>query len=82
MSLAREFLPWLIYIGPPSLRRFVVKSLPWKAIKEIDGFVDIMDKTSIKVFKEKKRALSNGDEAAMHQIGRGKDIMNTLRESV
>ncbi|OJA13946.1 hypothetical protein AZE42_01348 [Rhizopogon vesiculosus] len=78
VSLAREFLPWLIRIGPPSLRRFVVKILPWKALNEIDGIVDIMNKTSIKVFEEKKRALCEGDETVMHQVGQGKDMMSTL----
>jgi len=79
VSLAREFLPRLIGIGPPCFRRFAVKIFPWKALSEIDAIVDIMYKTSTKVFEEKRRTLSQGDEAIMHQVGQGKDIMSTLR---
>ncbi|KAG1738503.1 hypothetical protein EDB19DRAFT_894368 [Suillus lakei] len=66
VPVTRRFLPFLIRIGPPSLRKFVVKIFPWKALKEIAGIVDIMDKISIKIFEEKK-------------IGAGKDIMSKLR---
>lgn len=37
-----------------------------------------MDETSMKVFEEKKRALSNGDDTVLHQVGDGKDIMSIL----
>jgi hypothetical protein len=77
--MAREFLPWLIHMGPPGLRRFIVNILPWKALKEINGIIDIMDKISTEVFEDKKRALSEGDEAIMRQVGQGRDIMSTLR---
>lgn len=32
----------------------------------------------MKVFEEKKRALSNGDDTVLHQVGDGKDIMSIL----
>jgi hypothetical protein len=79
VSVARKFLPFLINIGPPYFRRFIVKILPWKALKEICSIVDIMDETSMKVFEEKKRALSKGDNTVLHQVGEGKDIMSILR---
>lgn len=78
VSVARKFLPFLINIGPPYFRRFIVKILPWKALKEICSIVDIMDETSMKVFEEKKRALSKGDNTVLHQVGEGKDIMSIL----
>ncbi|KAG1740657.1 cytochrome P450 [Suillus lakei] len=78
VSVARQFLPFLIHVSPPNLRRFVVKIFPWKALKEICGIVDIMDETWTKVFEEKKRALSEGDDAVLHQVGEGKDIMSIL----
>lgn len=56
--------------------------LPWKALKEINGIIDIMDKISTEVFEDKKRALSEGDEAVMRQVGQGRDIMSTLRACV
>jgi hypothetical protein len=38
-----------------------------------------MDEASMKIFKEKKRALSEGDDAVLHRVGEGKDIMSILR---
>ncbi|KAG1842383.1 cytochrome P450 [Suillus subalutaceus] len=78
VSVARKFLPFLINVGPPNFRRFIVKIFPWKALKEICSIVDVMDETSMKVFEEKKRALSKGDDAVLHQVGEGKDIMSIL----
>ncbi|KAG2344709.1 cytochrome P450 [Suillus weaverae] len=78
VSVARKFLPFLISVCSPSFRRFVVNFFLWKALKEICGIVDVMDETSMKVFEEKKRALSNGDDAVLHQVGEGKDIISIL----
>ncbi|KAG0706187.1 cytochrome P450 [Suillus ampliporus] len=78
VSVARQFLPFLIHVGPPNFRRFIVNIFPWKALKEISGIIDVMDKTSAKVFEEKKRAVLEGNEASLHQIGQGKDIMSIL----
>ncbi|KAG2130367.1 cytochrome P450 [Suillus clintonianus] len=78
LSVVRQFLPLLINVGTPNLRRFVVKIFPWKAVKEISDIVDVMHKTSMEVFEEKKRAISEGDDAVLHQVGEGKDIMSIL----
>ncbi|KIK37049.1 hypothetical protein CY34DRAFT_93378 [Suillus luteus UH-Slu-Lm8-n1] len=78
VSVARKFLPFLINVGTPNIRRFIVRIFPWKALKEICGIVDVMDEASMKVFEEKKRALSEGDDAVLHQVGEGKDIMSIL----
>lgn len=78
VSVARKFLPFLINVGPPNFRRFIVKNFPWKVLKEICNIVDVMDETSMKVFEEKRRALSKGDDAVLHQVGEGKDIMSIL----
>ncbi|KIJ63129.1 hypothetical protein HYDPIDRAFT_113701 [Hydnomerulius pinastri MD-312] len=74
----RQFLPYLVKLGPASFRRFVVNNLPWKDVQEIRRIVDVMDKTSIEVFEAKKKALAEGDEAVMQQVGQGKDIMSIL----
>ncbi|KAG2151003.1 cytochrome P450 [Suillus bovinus] len=78
VSVARKILPFLINVGPPNFRRFVVKIFPWKALKEICAIVDVMDEVSTKVFEEKKRALSKGDDTVLHQLQEGKDIMSIL----
>jgi hypothetical protein len=79
VSVARKFLPFLINVGPLYLRRFVAKIFPWKALKEICSIVDVMDETSMKVFEDKKRTLSKGDDAVLHQVGEGRDIVSIVR---
>lgn len=67
-------------LGPASLRRFILKLLPFATIQKAIKIVDVMDRTSIEVFQAKKAALQQGDEAVLKQVGRGKDIMSILRK--
>ncbi|KAH7913646.1 cytochrome P450 [Hygrophoropsis aurantiaca] len=76
--MVRQYLPMLSKLGPASFRKWVVKTLPWKALRELDDIVEIMDKTSTEVFESKKAALERGEETVMQQIGQGKDIMSIL----
>ncbi|KAH7927983.1 cytochrome P450 [Leucogyrophana mollusca] len=78
LFIAHKLLPLVVGIGPPGFRRFLVKITPWKALREIDSIVDIMDQTSTEVFRSKKLALEQGDEAIVQQVGQGKDIMSIL----
>ncbi|KIJ11452.1 hypothetical protein PAXINDRAFT_177345 [Paxillus involutus ATCC 200175] len=76
--LVRQFLPYLVKIGPASFRRYIVKKTPWKAAQEFSSIVDVMDKTCTEVFEKKKKALAEGGEAVMEQVSQGKDIMSIL----
>lgn len=38
-----------------------------------------MHKTSTKIFEGKKKALEKGDDAVVHQVAEGRDIMSILR---
>jgi hypothetical protein len=78
MFVTRQFLPYLVKIGPPSFRKYLVKNAPWQIVREIGSIVDVMDKTCIEVFEAKKKALADGDEAVVQQVGQGKDIMSIL----
>ncbi|KAA1472320.1 cytochrome P450 [Dentipellis sp. KUC8613] len=75
-----ELVPWLDKIGPRSFRRFACDYLLawWPAFNKLVGIVDIMDETTREVFERKKAALAQGDDALLHQIGEGRDIMSIL----
>ncbi|KAF9235019.1 cytochrome P450 [Melanogaster broomeanus] len=77
-AMARQLLPYAIKIGSPKFHRYVAEITPWKAVHEILDSVDMMYKTSVEVFKMKKKALLLGDEAVLQQVGRGKDITSIL----
>ena len=39
-----------------------------------------MHEHSLRIVEERKAALSKGDEAVLHQVGEGKDIMSVCRK--
>lgn len=55
--------------------------MPSKTIKQLIDATDVMDETSRMVFSHKKEALEKGDDAVVHQIGEGRDIMSVLSET-
>ncbi|KAF9466558.1 cytochrome P450 [Collybia nuda] len=68
----------LVKIGTPRFRRLIVDVLPWKSLQKLRDIVDIMHNTSTEIFEEKKKALEEGNEAVLKQVGRGKDILSIL----
>ena len=52
--------------------------LPSAALHRARDIIDIMDHTSRVIYEGKKKALPRGDDDAVEQIGRGKDIMGVL----
>ncbi|KAE9385219.1 cytochrome P450 [Gymnopus androsaceus JB14] len=59
-------------------RTLLMNSVPWKAVHEVRDMVMYRHEFSVKVYEEKKRALEEGDEAVMRQLGQGKDILSIL----
>lgn len=73
-------LPYLSNIGTAAFRRWVIRLIPSKSIQALVEAADIMDESSKKIFDEKKTALKRGDDAVVHQIGEGRDILSILSE--
>lgn len=74
-------LPYVSNFGPAAFRRWVIQLFPSKTIKQLIDATDVMDETSRAVFYHKRQALEKGDEAVVHQIGEGRDLMSILSES-
>ncbi|KAF9565114.1 cytochrome P450 [Agrocybe pediades] len=72
------FLPTLVKIGTPKLRRYIVDLLPGKDVQDLKSIIDIMHDISVMIYESKKKAIAEGDAALAGQIGRGKDIMSIL----
>ena len=49
-----------------------------KSVMRVIKNADVIQKKSIEIFEQKKRALMQGDEALKYQVGEGKDIMSIL----
>ena len=80
IALLRRLLPYVVDLGTPTFRRWVVDRLPYKPAQELKSIVDIMHERSIAIYRAKKAALEAGDDSVAQQIGEGRDIMSILRE--
>ncbi|EIM81571.1 cytochrome P450 [Stereum hirsutum FP-91666 SS1] len=81
IELLRMFLPYFSNLGTASFRHWAIRLLPSKNIKLLIDATEVMDETSKKVFYHKKEALEKGDDAVVHQMGEGRDIMSILMQS-
>ncbi|KAH9852524.1 cytochrome P450 [Lenzites betulinus] len=52
--------------------------VPQTDVKRMVAISDTMRRRSLEIINEKKSALLKGDEALVHQVGEGKDIMSLL----
>lgn len=80
VNLIRQFLPWVSKIGTPGFRRWFAQTIPFKRLHRLIELSDIMDKKSKEILNSKKVALEKGDDAVIHQVGEGRDIMSILRK--
>ncbi|KAF9036182.1 cytochrome P450 [Panaeolus papilionaceus] len=63
------------------LSRFFLEAFPWRTLSKIKGLVDVLERTSVEIFREKKKALEAGDDALLEQLGQGKDIISVLMKA-
>ncbi|THU79868.1 hypothetical protein K435DRAFT_518190 [Dendrothele bispora CBS 962.96] len=82
MWITRDYvIPFVVRIGTPELRRWVMDRTPWPNVHRVRDMSDYMWKVSKEIYAAKRDALAAGDEAVERQVGRGKDIMSILNES-
>ncbi|KAF7432814.1 cytochrome P450-dit2 [Pleurotus ostreatus] len=77
-AVVRQYLPYLVKIGTPSLRRHLLELIPSDALQRVKEIVDTMHNTSVNIFKRKKAALEAGEEVSSLEVGKGKDLMSLL----
>ena len=70
------------YIPSTWLRRKIVDMVPDANAQRLKYVVDTLYSSSLAIYQAKKEAFLRGDEAVHQQVGRGKDIMSILRESL
>ena len=80
LPLMGFILPGLTRIFSDDTIRAVLRRFPHKEMQNMMDISDTMIRRSQEIIDQKKQALKKGDEALVHQIGEGKDIMSILRE--
>ncbi|KAI0649221.1 cytochrome P450 [Trametes meyenii] len=74
----RMFIPYFRYLGPVWLRRKILELVPHKGIQRLKDISDVMHSRALEIWAEKRKAVEIGDEAFLHRVGEGKDLMSIL----
>ncbi|EIN05324.1 cytochrome P450 [Punctularia strigosozonata HHB-11173 SS5] len=73
-----QFLPALTTPLPAKIRRWIVELLPIREVQELKYVIDTMEKTSVDIYRKRKRALLSGDGDMKETLTNGKDILSIL----
>jgi len=71
-------LPYLVKLGSSTFRRRLTELVPSARVNELMRLTDTLNIKCQDIFDAKKAALKAGDDAVMHQVAEGKDIMSIL----
>ncbi|KAA1478305.1 cytochrome P450 [Dentipellis sp. KUC8613] len=74
----RGFIPWIVALVPRPLRTLLAHRGPSRRVRALARINGVMARTSARILAQKKAALALGDEAVVHQVGEGRDIMSVL----
>ncbi|EMD40943.1 hypothetical protein CERSUDRAFT_103315 [Gelatoporia subvermispora B] len=81
LQIHRRLIPFIVQLGHPKFKRWVLDMIPDLRIQKMKYISDTIVQQSWQVFREKKAALEKGEEAVIHQIGEGKDLMSILMQA-
>ncbi|KAJ7488873.1 cytochrome P450 [Mycena latifolia] len=81
MPLVLPLVPFVMKIGTPAFRRWVLDRLPSKALHRVRDMIDLMDNTARDILAGKKAALLRGDFESQEQMETGTDILSILLRS-
>ncbi|KAI0754298.1 cytochrome P450 [Daedaleopsis nitida] len=77
INMLRRLLAYLPDAGK-ALQRKILDILPHRGLHKAADIVDTMHRVSLEIYRQKKQAFEEGDDAVRKQIGEGKDIMSLL----
>ncbi|KAJ7157698.1 cytochrome P450, partial [Mycena crocata] len=78
MPLVFPFVPFVVKIGTPAFRRWVLDMLPSKSLHRLRDMVDLMNDTAKEILAGKKAALESGDFESQERMETGTDIISIL----
>ncbi|KAE9382819.1 cytochrome P450, partial [Gymnopus androsaceus JB14] len=79
LGFARFYiLPLAIKLLPTNVRTFIMNITPWKNLHDVRDMANYMHELSVEIYEEKKRALEEGEESVVKQIGQGKDLLSIM----
>ncbi|KAL7282853.1 hypothetical protein ACG7TL_002266 [Trametes sanguinea] len=72
------FVGMLSYVFPEWVLRKLLWAIPHRDVRHMMEISDLMARRSLEIINEKRAALQKGDDALVHHVGEGKDIMSLL----
>ncbi|KAI9066921.1 cytochrome P450 [Trametes sanguinea] len=72
------FIGMLSYVLPEWVLRKIFWAIPHREVRRMVQISDLMARRSLEIINEKRAALQKGDDALVHHVGEGKDIMSLL----
>ncbi|KAI0641561.1 cytochrome P450 [Trametes meyenii] len=78
LSVFRWTLPYIVRVGTPAFRRRLVGWIPFQRLHKLQRVVDTMHRRATEIYLGKKARLEKGDQALLHQVGEGRDLMSIL----
>ncbi|CAK5278811.1 unnamed protein product [Mycena citricolor] len=82
LQIERQILPFILKIGTPGFRRWLVDVTPSRRLHKLRDIVDEMHSTTLAIFESKKKAMLMGDEKVLEQVGHGRDIVSILMRAM
>ncbi|KAH9910196.1 cytochrome P450 [Epithele typhae] len=71
-------LPYVNDYVTPWMKDMFFSFWPDPAVHRMKRIIDLVDNRSRALYEEKKAAVKTGDDAALHGVGEGKDVMSIL----
>ena len=77
----RRFTPWLIRIGTPAFRHWIVSVFPDPNVRRAQEVIDIIWNKATEIFELKKALVEKGDQTLLDNMEESKDLISILRKS-
>ncbi|EKM49765.1 uncharacterized protein PHACADRAFT_265429 [Phanerochaete carnosa HHB-10118-sp] len=78
LHIWRTLTPYLTSYIPIAIRRQIIRWVPHKNAQKMRAISETLAAHSRGIYEQKMAALARGDDAVVHQIGEGKDVLSIL----
>ncbi|TFK23745.1 cytochrome P450 [Coprinopsis marcescibilis] len=80
LAIVRQFVPFLVKLGPTSLRRWVVEKIQHEGVQKVKEMSDVMHDSATRILSEKRGeiAAQGENEGEIQDVLKSKDIISLL----
>ncbi|ELU45686.1 cytochrome P450 domain-containing protein [Rhizoctonia solani AG-1 IA] len=82
LAILRPIMPTLYKIGPAWFRRAIITRVPSKAIKQLLSIVDIQYEQALRIFSQRRAALTDSKHGHHNLSSAQKDVVTLIRDTL